>query len=107
MPAQLLSIGGILFFLGAIKKIVWGGNFFFIKSVQETLIYIPRKFESDRIKIEATRKQKPPKNMFFFQALNRKNRPKKLLKKPCFFRVFLSGRFNIYLITLKLSANVY
>ena len=60
------------------KKMFWGeGNFFFVKSVHKGLIYLRRNFGGDRIKIEAARKQKPPKKHIFFQVLNRKNRPKK------------------------------
>ena len=46
----------IFLFLGAIKKICLGGKFFFVKIVHKSLIYIRRRFEIDRIKIEAARK---------------------------------------------------
>ena len=52
---------GSYFFLGAIKNCLGVSNFFFVKIVHKSLIYIRQRFESDRIKIEAARKQKPPK----------------------------------------------
>ena len=67
-----LSVGGILLFLsvgGAIKKKLFEGrgNFFFMKSVHNSLIYIRRKFTSGWIKIEAARKQNPKKKHVFFR----------------------------------------
>ena len=59
------------------EKKIWRGSIYFVKSVHKSLIYIRRNFGGDRMKIEAARKQKPQQQQkCFFQALNRKNRPK-------------------------------
>ena len=57
-----------------------------VKSVHKSLIYIRRRFESDRIKIEATRKQK--KKNVFFSGKTDLFLSQKPTKKPCFWGVF-------------------
>ena len=65
LPNGFPLVGSYFFFFlffEAIKKLFGGGQFNFC---QECSIYICRRFESDRLKIEADRKQKNPKNMAY------------------------------------------